>query len=98
MERASHLPEKSQSYQPTQRKFSGRDGGGSAQTPPAPAQMGQKPGSATSQPEKVQRDILVRWDGLLVPCSTDVAAVPLGARTLRQFRETSMDLELGDSS
>lgn len=63
---------------------------------PAPAQMGKKPGSATSQPEKIQRDTqLVRWDGLFVTCPTDVAAAPLGSKNLRQFQETAMDLESG---
>lgn len=53
---------------------------------PAAAQRGQQPGSAPSQTEKVQRDTqLIRWDGLLVPCPTDVVDAPLGARTLRQF-------------
>lgn len=63
---------------------------------PAPAQMGKKPRSATSQPEKVQRDTqLVRWDGFLVACPTDVAAAPLGSKNPRQFQETAMDLESG---
>lgn len=66
---------------------------------PAPA-LRRKPGSVTSQPEKVHSwdTQLVRRGGLLVLCPTDVPVAPLGARTLRQFQDTVMDLVSGDSS
>ena len=57
---------------------------------PAPALTRQKPGSASSQAGKVQRDTQrAGWDAFLVPYPTDVAAAPLRAGSLRQF--------LGDS-
>lgn len=81
-------------HQPTPGKAPCRGGGGALRLLPAPALMKQKPGSVTSQSEKVHEGDtqLIRCDGLPVPCPDNVAAI-LGAGTLRtQLRTRSQEV------